>query len=159
MIAKHTKSEGVDYVIGFLFSHNRDRILLIRKQIAAGHPLQWMDGLLNGVGGKINPGEMPVDAMGREFEEETGMVVDPWRMFGMMFVQPTAARVYMFRAFTKDMPNHGHVQQRTNEPVDVYQIYKLNKRLDPELKTIDNLRWIIPMALDTDVVNATINIL
>jgi 8-oxo-dGTP diphosphatase len=42
------------YACGFLFSLDRTRVLLIRKRRPA-----WQAGRLNGVGGKIEPGETP----------------------------------------------------------------------------------------------------
>lgn len=60
--------EVVRYVVGFRFSKDFSRVVVIRKN----RPV-WQKGLLNGIGGKIEPGESPLDAMVREFLEETGM--------------------------------------------------------------------------------------
>lgn len=54
------------YVLGFLFSEDGSRVLLIWKNRPA-----WQAGKLNGIGGKIEDGEQPLDAMKREFVEET----------------------------------------------------------------------------------------
>ena len=56
------------YVAGFTFSENDTDVLLIEKQNPA-----WQRGFLNAVGGKIEPGEQPLEAMTREFKEETGV--------------------------------------------------------------------------------------
>jgi 8-oxo-dGTP diphosphatase len=64
------------YVIGFLFTIERDRVLLVRKN----RP-EWQAGRLNGIGGKIEPGELAIDAMIREFKEETGLLVRGWLPF------------------------------------------------------------------------------
>ena len=37
-----------------------------------------MNGLYNGVGGKIEPGELPLMSMIREFTEETGLTHFNW---------------------------------------------------------------------------------
>ncbi|HSI37253.1 MAG TPA: NUDIX domain-containing protein, partial [Tepidisphaeraceae bacterium] len=58
------------YVCSFAFPPARDRVLLIRKNRPA-----WQAGKLNGVGGKIEPGETPRQAARREFEEETGLAL------------------------------------------------------------------------------------
>ena len=58
------------YACGFLFSLDRQRVLLIRKRRPA-----WQAGKLNGLGGKIEPGETPDAAARREVLEETGLVV------------------------------------------------------------------------------------
>lgn len=65
------------YVLGFLFDNNV--VVLIRKNRPA-----WQKGLLNGVGGHIEPGETPLQAMVREFREETGATVENWRHFATM---------------------------------------------------------------------------
>ena len=63
-----------EYVCGFLFSPDRTRVLLIRKNRPA-----WQAGKLNGLGGKIEPGETPLEAMRREFREEAGAEVADWQ--------------------------------------------------------------------------------
>lgn len=57
------------FVLGFLFSEDGSRVLLVWKNRPA-----WQNGKLNGVGGKIEPGETPLQAMKREFLEETYFV-------------------------------------------------------------------------------------
>ena len=49
------------------FIRHRDRVLMLRRKFA---PLA---GLLNGVGGKIEPGESPRESIVRETLEETGL--------------------------------------------------------------------------------------
>lgn len=57
------------YVLGLLFSEDASRVLLVWKNRPA-----WQNGKLNGIGGKIEPGETPLQAMDREFVEETYFV-------------------------------------------------------------------------------------
>lgn len=47
-------------------SPNLEHVLLIQK----ARP-DWQAGFLNGIGGRIEPGETPQEAMGREAREET----------------------------------------------------------------------------------------
>ena len=61
----------MDYVAGFCFSECGGRVALIRKLKP-----EWQRGLLNGIGGKMEPGESLHSAMVREFEEETGAHVE-----------------------------------------------------------------------------------
>ena len=70
-----------EYVVGFVFNETMNSVLLIRKN----HP-EWQSGLLNGIGGKIEEGETPVQAMSREFVEEAGVFVseDGWRPLGIL---------------------------------------------------------------------------
>jgi len=65
-------------VIGFLFDGN-GHVLMIEKN----HPA-WQKGRLNGIGGKIERGETPLQAMVREFREEAGATVTSWREFAVM---------------------------------------------------------------------------
>lgn len=137
------------FVAGLLFSYNRDRILLIRKRKNIPN-LEWMGGKLNAIGGKINQGETPLQAMHREFDEETGLEVDPWRPFLNLSVDKGGV-VYFYRAFTKDFPLQDQLIQKTDEHIGVYHTYKLNKT---DI-LVSNLLWIIPMALDADVLTST----
>lgn len=88
------------YVLGFAFSKDRKELVLIEKQ----RPL-WQKGKFNGIGGKIEEGEDPIDSMVREFQEETGVKTDPdkWQNFGIMSFDPDImggrADIYMFRMF------------------------------------------------------------
>ena len=50
------------------FIREEDRILLIHKKTGLGA------GLINGPGGRIDPGETPAEAAVRETEEETGLL-------------------------------------------------------------------------------------
>lgn len=55
------------YVVGFMFDDHLQNVCMIVKN----RP-DWQRGLLNGVGGSIEPNECPLHAMIREFREETG---------------------------------------------------------------------------------------
>lgn len=46
------------YVVGFMLDQAREHVVLIEKNRPA-----WQAGKLNGVGGKVEPGEFPVNAM------------------------------------------------------------------------------------------------
>ena len=65
-----------EYVAGFMFQN--DKVALVRKNRPA-----WQAGKLNGIGGHVEEGERPVEAMCREFEEETGLCTNPqdWKDF------------------------------------------------------------------------------
>lgn len=56
------------YVVGFMFDNDMNRVCMIRKN----RP-DWQAGLINGIGGKIDGTETPLEAMVREFQEETGV--------------------------------------------------------------------------------------
>jgi 8-oxo-dGTP diphosphatase len=67
------------FVVGFAFSKTSNKYLLVEKL----RP-KWQEGCLNGIGGKIEPGELPMDAMDRECLEETGLILSPWTPRGVM---------------------------------------------------------------------------
>ena len=56
------------YVVGFMFDDQIQNVCLIKKN----RP-EWQLGKLNGVGGKVDARETPLEAMVREFREETGV--------------------------------------------------------------------------------------
>jgi len=60
------------YVVGFSFNEDMSRVLLMLKN----RP-EWQEGKYNGVGGKIDGDETPIEAMVREFREETGVATLP----------------------------------------------------------------------------------
>lgn len=129
------------YVCGFLFMPNRQNggtdVVLIRK-----NKPDWQAGKLNGVGGKIEEGEMPYDAMVREFEEETGLPTSGWRQFLVMWFP----KAIIFFHYLKSPVQVG-VQPTTDEAVEVWNVTSLIHYQNK----IPNLNWLIPMALhDSD---------
>lgn len=127
------------YVLGFLFSPNGERVVLIRKST----PL-WQYGLLNGLGGKVNPDhEMADAAMRREFMEEAGVPIMDWQRFatlgGRGFV------VAVFRSFS-DRYLECHTV-KDDEVVLNCAVCGLADRKD----VVDDLRFLVPLALQADV--------
>lgn len=61
-----------EYVIGLLFDRTFTVVGLIRKNRPA-----WQAGKLNGIGGKVEGQESPINALVREFEEETSYTSKP----------------------------------------------------------------------------------
>lgn len=120
-----------NYVVGFLFSSDTNRVALIRKSKP-----RWQNGLLNGVGGKIDPDESPLQAMVREFEEEAGVRITDWRHFCTL---RCAHGVIWFYESRKDVD----LTYRPEEPVDWFVVREI-----PLLLILPNLLWLIPLALD-----------
>lgn len=125
-----------NYCLGFLFSDDGESVALIRK-----NKPEWQKNLLNGIGGKIEGKELPLDAMRREFKEEAGVKVENWTYFGELTGPDWT--VYLYKAFSSDLMLK--TQSKTKEKVDIYLIDYL-ARTD----TVGNLLWIIQMALDKD---------
>lgn len=130
---------GKKMVVGFLFSGLT--VLLVRKT----RPY-WQVGLLNGVGGVIEENETPIDAMRREFEEETGCSIElGWRHF-CTEIEPFGAYVYFF---TADLAAE-HQRETWPTSNDVGEALKWC-HVYPGLRStsrIGNLSWLIPLARD-----------
>jgi 8-oxo-dGTP diphosphatase len=115
-------------VIGFLFDGNGN-VLMIKKN----HP-EWQRGRLNGIGGKIERGETPLQAMVREFREEAGAMVTSWREFAVMSGDSYKLNLFTAREKVKLHPT-------TDEGTISW--YPVNN-LPPN--TLPNMRFLIPMA-------------
>lgn len=126
-----------EYVCGFLFG-DRHRVALIRK----ARP-EWQRGRLNGVGGRIEPGESPKEAMVREFWEETGYLTfeSDWSL--RVVHRGPGHVVYFFRA---DRPQTVGLRYDGDEPCE--WVDRLCLHLWP---VIPNLHWLIPLCLDDDL--------
>lgn len=131
----------LQYVCGFLFDHGDKSIALIRKKYPP-----WQCGYMNGVGGRIEAGEKPLDAMQREFNEEAGMRLGGWKHFCTLHNLDAVIHWFVDRVeYTVD---HGSEEMmsliRLNAPEPVYWC-----QVD-QLKTLDlipNTRWLIVMAM------------
>ncbi len=123
------------YVVGFLFNQNASKVVLIKKINPA-----WQNGYFNGVGGKVEKDEQPVDAMSREFLEETGVLipVNEWTMYANVY-RPAQ---YDMDVFFAHSDNAYQVQTIEKEEVNIFPVEALPTKLIP------NLKWLIPLALD-----------
>lgn len=119
-----------EYVAGFYFDQTYDYVLLMRKN----RP-DWQSGRINGIGGHIEPGESPWNAMKREFREEAGLTVDHWDRFAI--VSGEWGNVHFFRA----SGNPWNARSMTDELVDVWPMRAL-----PLDELIPNLKFLLPLA-------------
>lgn len=127
------KPKTLRMVVGFLFDDRRDHVLLIQKD----RP-EWQAGRLNGIGGKIEPKETAIEAMIREFHEETGLLVTNW----LPFLELADVRGLWTVQFFKAFGSLRGARRRESEIPVIVQVDKLPGYVIP------NLRWLIPMALD-----------
>lgn len=130
------------YVVGFLLDRDEKQVVLIRKK----RPL-WQQGLLNGVGGKIEPEENPLDAMRREFQEETGAHVETWTHYATMSGPDWTVFCYFAHnseELTK-VKTQGDSMDGDAEEVATYYTDLVFDRKD----LIGNVRWLIPLALNS----------
>jgi 8-oxo-dGTP diphosphatase len=133
-----------EWVAGFLFTDDYRKVATIRK----ARP-EWQKGKLNGVGGKVEPGETPYQAMCREWTEESGLVSPPnWREYCCLDWK--GGRVYFFEAYSAWECN-GFRYKDVDEVVNWFAIND-----DLYRETIPNLRWLIPLAMDKDNVVAEV---
>lgn len=125
------------WVVGFLFQG--DRVALVAKT----HP-EWQAGKLNGVGGKVESDETPLQAMQREFAEEAGAQVEDWREFAVLNVEAGAIHFFC---------SHGEheLKSLTEEIVSWHPLSDL-----ATLPVIPNLHWLIPLALDVEKRHAVV---
>lgn len=132
----------IEYVVGFAFSLDKKEIVLIEKI----KPL-WQKGLLNGIGGKIEEGEQPMNAMIREFREETGVEFTihednylNWNYFAVLEFE--IANLHCFRIFNDDINLCKTKEIEVIKHIKIEDLHHYN--------TIPNLKVLIPMAMDND---------
>jgi 8-oxo-dGTP diphosphatase len=133
------------YVLGLAFTPDRLKVALIRKRrVRPG--FEWMQGLMNGLGGKVREDELSVDAMAREFREESGVTVaaDDWQCCGQFRRRQHDGddyEVIVFSTFHDDIAN---VTTASPEEGTVYLIGVPNLDAYP---TTQALKWLIPLVL------------
>jgi 8-oxo-dGTP diphosphatase len=127
------------YCVGFAFDEPGAHVLLVEKR----RP-RWQAGLLNGVGGHVEPGELPVEAMAREFEEETGVATTEgeWRHFATVVTDRSEVHMFSVRL---PLGRVAAARTVTDELIQAYGVREV-----PELDTLPNLAWLVPMALRAD---------
>jgi len=131
------------YVLGFLFNTgHRDRVWLINKNRPS-----WQRGKLNGIGGHIEAGETPEEAMRREFREEAGLDVPYWQ-HAVTLHNCANVEMFVFRAFMIDK-RFMQVKQTTDERPQCFFVHKVNTRHHPVLPNLD---WMVPLLLDKGLV-------
>jgi len=131
----------IEYVVGFLFRPT-GWVLLLEK----ARP-EWQRGKLNGLGGKIEPGETPLEAMVREFSEESGAVVTDWRRFATLHCRE--ARVHFF-------VSHEDVAIAQPPNADERAGWYDVDTVCSGTRVIPNLRWLLRLAQDPDGVFAAV---
>ncbi len=121
------------YVLGFAFD-DEDQVVLTRKN----RP-EWQAGLLNGVGGHIEPHESAHSAMVPEFKEETNLDVPQWVHYANLIGETFLVNCY--RAHHVDFKG---LESLTDEIVGIYG--PSGNQID---WSISNVKWLVHMALDS----------
>jgi 8-oxo-dGTP pyrophosphatase MutT (NUDIX family) len=139
------------YVLGFVFDRRYNNVLLVEK----ARP-EWQAGKLNGLGGKVEVGELPAAAMIRELREETNqalpdVVLTPFgRLRG--FDHPGVARevvpvevdweVWLFHGHHPDyFPSDLYGREICGEKLRVLYFPDLHMKA-----VLPNVLYLVPMA-------------
>ncbi len=139
---------GTKYVLGFAMTTEETcrRVLLVKK----ARP-DWQKGKLNGLGGEIEAGETPLDAMVREFREETGLATDPISWIYFATLEDKGNEVHCYYMFMpRERLDEADSPDEEGSP-DAEELYTV--RVDDLMnqKTIPNVRYLVPMALDKTI--------
>ena len=131
------------YVIGVAFDRE-GRVLTVRKS----RP-EWQAGRLNFPGGKVEPGEEPLHAVAREFEEEVGCTIPPaeWEHF-LTMREPGVFIVHCYRCTTTCAGPRATAANEI-EPVEHHSFASIAAAAAAGT-AIGNLAWILHLALDRD---------
>lgn len=121
------------YVLGLAFD-DLGRIALIKKLKP-----EWQKDRWNGIGGKVEEGEAPIDAMTREFREETGVTITiaQWQWIGFMH----GSVGWMVDVFTFTGPQVRACGTMEQEEVRLWPMHKLG-----ECPCIENIPALIALA-------------
>lgn len=138
------------YVAGFLFQqvnwHCENQVALVLKAKPA-----WQAGHWNGIGGKIEDGEASANAMRREFYEETGSHAGGWwRHYATLYGPRASVDFYANSVWSYAAPFLPETND-VGEPLQWWPVSRLPK-------VIGNLRWLVPMALDRNIIEPVVRI-
>jgi len=133
-----------DMVVGLLYDDYCEHVLMIRK-----NKPEWQKGKLNGIGGKIKEGETPLQAMVREFHEETGEFLNASKWEHCIEYKCTFNEVdpYTVHFFASLCYNHIWMSSLKCPEEESLEIVEVNNMYNENV--IENLRWIVPMLADT----------
>lgn len=126
------------YCLGFAFDRNMNVVLIKKKRP------EWQKNKLNGVGGKIEPYEMGVQAMIREFREETGMVtcVPDWNSFANLGDEKTYSISCYYAVFESL-----NVSSITDEPILVLSMNSLRRTYSSQWYMDAEVPWLLEKAV------------
>lgn len=140
--AFHNPLKDRTMVVGFAFDIQQDSMVLIVKS----HP-QWMAGKLNGVGGGVEAGETPNEAMAREFEEETGVPIaaEEWHLFHYED-RHDGAKLYFFATNIFGVAAFADTPKSSDEAIVKFKITEWLQGRHRALPQLYNLDYLVPMA-------------
>lgn len=125
----------IRYVLGFLFSRERDRqVVLIQKERPTAQA-----GRLNGLGGVLAPGLEPQEAMQLKATEQIGVEVRRWMQYAV--IAGHGWECLCFYAFAQ-AEQFETARTCTDEAVSKVRVDALPDNV------LSDVRWLIPLALD-----------
>lgn len=123
------------YTLGFIFDKSIQKVLLVHKLSPP-----WQNGLINGIGGKIEKGEDSNTCIVRETFEESGLktLKKLWIYLGVIQAPMWKVEVfsYVYSGLLKDASTRG------KENIEWFKVNKI------PLNIVSNLNWLIPYAID-----------
>ena len=125
------------YVLALLFTADKRAVVLMRRTRPA-----WQAGRANALGGRLLGGESPGSAARREVREECGVDVAEGEWVEVLVWEDAEYRMHVVRAM-----NDRAREARTMEDQEVF----LADVDALPANVIDNLRWLVPLALDREV--------
>lgn len=129
-------SEFKQYVCGLVFDPYYTKVVLIKKN----RP-EWQVGMWNAVGGKLEESDGCGEAaISREFEEETGVLINPDRWIEFATLTGNGYQIAWFTTTLKDTDLF-KVSTVEDEEVGLFQLTEL-----ASMNLIPNVRWLIEMA-------------
>ena len=135
----------IEYVNGYMVNSLDLRtglgVFLQKKKPA------WQYGAWNGVGGKIEPGETPEEAMCREFFEEADVQTRPDEWELAVVLQGDDFIVYNFRS-VQSLEKMQECRTKTAEPIVIRSCISMLT----DAPVLANMLWSLPMILSQDIV-------
>lgn len=125
------------YVVGFAFDQGKEHVLLIKKN----RP-EWQKNHYNGVGGRIEQGERPVESMVREFAGETGYATKPDQWQPLIRIINKALHPAEIFFFFSELDIE-KCRSITDEQLLIFPTVFLDS-----LDTVSDVQWLVPMAID-----------
>lgn len=144
------------YTLGFAYCKETDEILMLNRE-----KKPWM-GRWNGVGGKLDIGESPIDCIIRETMEEAGLDLPGYTARGVLLWNENNLDVsietvgegglYLFTAdVTKDFRNSYKTPVQSTCEEGILDWKKLSWVLSPDnLGITSNLKYLLPTILSSN---------